>query len=149
MSKFFARSGDSDSDDTASDYSDELTSESEDHSDSDADDSSDDGRPALRNRLTGAGSDDSDSDGDVVRVVRSAKDKRFEEIEQAVTAMANGQKINDWVSAQNGKDLGTIDLRTRNQGSQHRKLEHGPGIKIQGEGRMDRTCIVLDRITLE
>ncbi|KAF9344648.1 Translation initiation factor 3 subunit c, partial [Mortierella sp. NVP85] len=103
MSKFFARSGDSDSDDTASDYSDELTtSESEDHSDSDSDDSSsDDGRPALRNRLLGAGSDDSDSDEDVVRVVRSAKDKRFEEIEQAVTAMANGQKINDWVSAQN------------------------------------------------
>ncbi|KAK3827447.1 MAG: eukaryotic translation initiation factor 3 subunit 8 N-terminus-domain-containing protein [Benniella sp.] len=103
MSKFFARSGDSDSDDTASDYSDDLTtSESEDHSDSDSDDSSsDDGRPALRNRLLGAGSDDSDSDEDVVRVVRSAKDKRFEEIEQAVTAMANGQKINDWVSAQN------------------------------------------------
>ncbi|KAK3808678.1 MAG: eukaryotic translation initiation factor 3 subunit 8 N-terminus-domain-containing protein [Benniella sp.] len=103
MSKFFARSGDSDSDDTASDYSDELTtSESEDHSDSDDDSSSDDGKPAgLKNRLLGAGSDDSDSDEDVVRVVRSAKDKRFEEIEQAVTAMSNGQKINDWVSTQN------------------------------------------------
>ncbi|ORZ12152.1 hypothetical protein BCR41DRAFT_105663 [Lobosporangium transversale] len=104
MSRFF-RAGESDSDDTESDYSEELTaSESEDHSDSDSDESSsDDERPGKKpqGRLFGLGSDDSDSDDDEVRVVRSAKDKRFEEIEQAVTSMANGQKINDWVSVQN------------------------------------------------
>ncbi|KAG0254721.1 Translation initiation factor 3 subunit c [Mortierella polycephala] len=104
MSRFF-RAGESDSDETESDYSDELTaSESEDHSESDSDNSdSDDDQTGkkTRGRLFGAGSDDSDSDGDAVRVVRSAKDKRFEEIELAVTAMANGQKINDWVSVQN------------------------------------------------
>ncbi|KAG0368748.1 eukaryotic translation initiation factor 3 subunit 8 [Gamsiella multidivaricata] len=108
MSRFF-RAGESDSDDTESDYSEELTaSESEDHSDSDSDGSSSDddqpGRKAPQGRLFGVGSDDSDSDEDVVRVVRSAKDKRFEEIEMAVNAMANGQKINDWVSVQNEFD---------------------------------------------
>ncbi|KAG0317212.1 Translation initiation factor 3 subunit c [Dissophora globulifera] len=107
MSRFF-HAGESDSDDTESDFSDELTaSDSEDHSDSDSDGSSDDDDQAGKRpqgRLFGVGSDDSDSDEDVVRVVRSAKDKRFEEIELAVNAMANGQKINDWVSAQNEFD---------------------------------------------
>src|SRR5690554_500826 len=105
MSRFF-HAGESDSDETESDYSDELTaSESEDHSDSDSDDSSDDDdqpKKGARGRLFEGAFSDSDSDGDAVRVVRSAKDKRFDEIEQAVTAMANGQKINDWVSVQNG-----------------------------------------------
>ncbi|KAF9355452.1 Translation initiation factor 3 subunit c [Mortierella sp. AD094] len=106
MSRFF-RAGESDSDETESDYSDELTaSESEDHSDSDDDSSSDDDQPGKKpqGRLFVAGSDDSDSEDDTVRVVRSAKDKRFEEIDLAVTAMANGQKINDWVSVQNEFD---------------------------------------------
>jgi len=97
--------GESDSDDTESDYSEELSaSESEDHSDSDSDDSSDDEQGKRKLGRFERTSDDSDSDDDTVRVVRSAKDKRFEEIEQAVTTMANGQKINDWVSVQNGKD---------------------------------------------
>ncbi|KAF9180112.1 Translation initiation factor 3 subunit c [Haplosporangium sp. Z 767] len=106
MSRFF-RAGESDSDETESDYSDELTaSESEDHSDSDSDDSSDDDQPKKggRGRLFEGAFSDSDSEDDTVRVVRSAKDKRFDEIEQAVTAMANGQKINDWVSVQNEFD---------------------------------------------
>lgn len=104
MSRFF-RAGESDSDDTESDYSEELSaSESEDHSDSDSDDSSDDEQGKRKVGRFERTSDDSDSDDDTVRVVRSAKDKRFEEIEQAVTTMANGQKINDWVSVQNEFD---------------------------------------------
>ncbi|KAF9103991.1 Translation initiation factor 3 subunit c [Mortierella sp. AM989] len=102
MSRFFR--GESDSDETESEFSDELTaSESEDHSDSDDDSASDDDQPGRKpkGRLFVAGSDDSDSEDDTARVVRSAKDKRFEEIDLAVTAMANGQKINDWVSVQN------------------------------------------------
>jgi translation initiation factor 3 subunit C len=108
MSRFF-RAGESDSDESDSDYSDELThSESEDHSDSDSDNSSSDDddtakKTGGRGRLFEGSMSDSDSEDDTVRVVRSAKDKRFEEIEQAVTSMINGQKINDWVSAQNGK----------------------------------------------
>ncbi|KAG0198473.1 Translation initiation factor 3 subunit c [Mortierella sp. GBA30] len=108
MSRFF-RAGESDSDDTESDFSEELSaSESEDHSDSDSDDSSSDedqgGKKAGRGRLFEGSFSDSDSEDDTVRVVRSAKDKRFEEIEQAVNSMANGQKINDWVLAQNEFD---------------------------------------------
>ncbi|ORZ13402.1 eukaryotic translation initiation factor 3 subunit 8 [Lobosporangium transversale] len=105
MSRFF-RAGESDSDDTESDYSDELTnSESEDQSDSDASESESDsddqqGKKIGRGRFFEGSLSDSDSEDDTVRVVRSAKDKRFEEIEQAVTAMNNGQKINDWVSVQ-------------------------------------------------
>ncbi|GJJ69023.1 translation initiation factor 3 subunit C [Entomortierella parvispora] len=104
MSRFF-RAGESDSDETDSDFSEDISqSESEDHSDSDSDDSSDDDDMPKKGRLFGGPLEDSDSDDDTVRVVRSAKDKRFEEIEQAVTLMANGQKINDWVSVQNEFD---------------------------------------------
>lgn len=106
MSRFF-RAGESDSDDS-DDYSDEISeTESEDHTD-DSEDDSDDDEPQQRrvaSRFETGAFSDSDSEDDAVRVVRSAKDKRFEEIEQAVTSMANGQKINDWVSAQNGKSV--------------------------------------------
>ncbi|KAG9068700.1 Translation initiation factor 3 subunit c [Linnemannia hyalina] len=116
MSRFF-RAGESDSDETESDYSDELThSESEDHSDSDSDGSSSDDDDAAkktggRGRLFEGSFSDSDSEDDTVRVVRSAKDKRFEEIEQAVSSMINGQKINDWVSAQNEFDRANKGLQ--------------------------------------
>ncbi|KAF9995598.1 Translation initiation factor 3 subunit c [Entomortierella chlamydospora] len=110
MSRFF-RAGESDSDDTESDYSEELSaSDSEDHSnssDSDSDSDSDDqaaDKKGVRNRFLGGDLSDSDSENDVVRVIRSTRDKRFEEIEQAVTAITNGQKINDWVSVQNEFD---------------------------------------------
>lgn len=112
MSRFF-RAAESDSDDSESDYSDELTaSESEDHSGSDSEDdsSSDDdgakkgGAAAGRGRFfEGALDSDDESDDDTVRVVKSVKDKRLDEIEQAVSGIANGLKINDWVSVQNGK----------------------------------------------
>ncbi|KAG0285145.1 Translation initiation factor 3 subunit c [Linnemannia gamsii] len=116
MSRFF-RAGESDSDESDSDYSDELThSESEDHSDSDSDNSSSDDddtakKTGGRGRLFEGSMSDSDSEDDTVRVVRSAKDKRFEEIEQAVTSMINGQKINDWVSAQNEFDRANKGLQ--------------------------------------
>ncbi|KAF9104265.1 Translation initiation factor 3 subunit c [Mortierella sp. GBA35] len=110
MSRFF-RAAESDSDDSESEYSDELTaSDSEDHSGSDSEDDSSSSDDEGGNKKTalgrgrffeGALDSDDDSDDDTVRVVRSAKDKRFDEIEQAVLAMNNGQKINDWVSVQN------------------------------------------------
>ncbi|KAF9430762.1 Translation initiation factor 3 subunit c [Entomortierella beljakovae] len=107
MSRFF-RAGESDSDDTESDFSDDVSnSESEDHSDSEDDsgsDSDDQGTGKKVNRFIVGGDSDSDSDDDAVRVVRSAKDKRFEEIELAVTALSNGQKNNDWVKVQNEFD---------------------------------------------
>ncbi|KAF9409052.1 Translation initiation factor 3 subunit c [Podila epigama] len=111
MSRFF-RAGESDSDDSE-DYSDEISeTESEDHTDSE--DDSDDDEPQQKrvaSRFESGAFSDSDSDDDEVRVVRSAKDKRFEEIEQAVTSMANGQKINDWVSVQNEFDRANKGLQ--------------------------------------
>ncbi|KAF9975058.1 Translation initiation factor 3 subunit c [Actinomortierella ambigua] len=104
MSRFF-RAGESDTDDTESDFSEELTDSElsdSDQSDSDSEESDDDSKP--KNRFAFGASDDSDESEDEVRVVRSAKDKRFDEIEQAVTTMSNAQKIGDWVSVQNEFD---------------------------------------------
>eukprot|EP00250_Pteridium_aquilinum_P011825 c20332_g1_i1 orf=228-3125(+) len=50
------------------------------------------------------GDSDSDDSDDQRRVVRSAKDKRFEEMSYTVEQIKNSMKINDWVSIQENFD---------------------------------------------
>lgn len=53
--------------------------------------------------MVGAESEDEESSGDERVIVRSAKDKRLEEMETAVKVMENASKINDWVAISAGK----------------------------------------------
>jgi translation initiation factor 3 subunit C len=116
MSRFFQGS-DSDTDSSSSSeediYSgqedDEVQSDGlsgmDDDSDEDEDEASDgeDRGPAARRDyfLRGAASDESDED-EGKRVVKSAKDKRLQEIEATTKAIENGGKINDWTVVANG-----------------------------------------------
>jgi translation initiation factor 3 subunit C len=113
MSRFFQGS-DSDTDSSSS-SDDEIYSDQEDAplsdgpsemgDDSDEGESSEDedrGPAARRDKfLKGVESDESDED-EGKRVVKSAKDKRLQEIEATSKAIDNGGKINDWVVVSNG-----------------------------------------------
>jgi translation initiation factor 3 subunit C len=118
MSRFFT-AGDSSSESSSSDeeelYSEEENEQkSEDESDdqdeaSDDDDTSSDdtdgaGKSGVSRFLRGqVGSDDSE-DEDKVTIVKSAKDKRLEELETVARLIENAQKINDWSSISTGQD---------------------------------------------
>jgi len=53
-------------------------------------------------RFLATGSDDEDSDEEVKRVVKSAKDKRLDEMEATGNSMNNALKINDWTAISTG-----------------------------------------------
>jgi translation initiation factor 3 subunit C len=44
----------------------------------------------------------SDDESSKARVVRSAKDKMYDDLKVTIKSMENGKKINDWVAIQNG-----------------------------------------------
>jgi translation initiation factor 3 subunit C len=119
MSRFFH--GDSSSESSSSDEEDLYPEEEEeenvasDEEDSDEEGSgeseeasSDDeegGKQRGLNRFIKGGADsesEESSDEDQVKVIKSAKDKRLEELESTVKAIENGQKINDWGSISTG-----------------------------------------------
>lgn len=112
MSSRFFHGGDSDSDSSSSDEEElyereevasaEESEEEEDEDESDSDDSDSDedvqGTGASRFlKPTGGAADSDDSDEDEgERVVKSAKDKRLEEVEQTIGKIDNAQKNQDW-----------------------------------------------------
>ncbi|EHK99555.1 putative Eukaryotic translation initiation factor 3 subunit C [Glarea lozoyensis 74030] len=115
MSRFFQQ-GDSSSESESSDeeelYSEdsdneEQKAESSDEQDDDQEDDDSDSSDSEDGKKTGANKflkNDSDSesesgsDEERVKTVKSAKDKRLEELEASIKAIENGQKINDWGS---------------------------------------------------
>lgn len=113
MSSRFFHGGDSDSDSSSSeeeelyereveDSEDESEEEDSEEEDEDEDDSSSDddvkGTGASRFLKPTSGGDDSDeSDSDEgERTVKSAKDKRFEELQGTISKIENAQKNQDW-----------------------------------------------------
>jgi len=130
VSRFFRQAGDSDSDTESSDEESlmsgddaskpttsakpksrflrsEGSSEEESLSEEESDEESEDeDKPAAAgkvSRFLATGSDDEDSDEEVKRVVKSAKDKRLEEMEATGTSMNNALKINDWIAISTGE----------------------------------------------
>ncbi|KAJ9548786.1 hypothetical protein OSB04_021329 [Centaurea solstitialis] len=91
-SKFWSNQGDSDTEDEVTDSEQEDVNEGQENAIS---------APSANKYL-----DNSDSDGGDMhkRVIKSAKDKRFEELSATIDQMKNAMKINDWVSLQESFD---------------------------------------------
>ena len=126
MSRFFQGS-DSDEDSSSSSDEEIYSEEDEEQSDQDfqmEDDDEEDetegeegsgdedrGQDARKAFLRETVSDESDED-EGKRVVKSAKDKRLEEIEATSKAIENGGKINDWTVISNGMSIFVCFLLT-------------------------------------
>lgn len=88
--------------------SDEEKSEEEEDSDEDSSDDEEAGAGANRflKRDAFLKSDEEDSeDEEKVTVVKSAKDKRYEELEGTVRLIENAERISDWAVIQSGRYL--------------------------------------------
>ena len=81
------------------------SSESE-SEDDESDESDQDEKPKKPgNRFLKGGASDESEEDDVKRVIKSAKDKRLDEMEAAGKTIENALKINDWVAILNGEQL--------------------------------------------
>ncbi|KAJ5144980.1 Eukaryotic translation initiation factor 3 subunit C [Penicillium atrosanguineum] len=83
------------------DHSGEEDSEAEDSSDDSSDsgsdsDDSDDGKTGINKFLRDASDSEESEDEEKVTVVKSAKDKRLEGLENTIKLIENAQKIGDW-----------------------------------------------------
>ena len=116
MSRFF-RGGDESSSESSSDeeelYStseeeeekeeqEESSSEEEEEEEESSDDEPGAKKAGLSRFLVDNDSESDESDVEGATKVKSAKDKRFDELDATITTIQNGQKINDWGSIANG-----------------------------------------------
>ncbi|KAJ5804857.1 Eukaryotic translation initiation factor 3 subunit C [Penicillium riverlandense] len=105
MSRFFY--GSSDSESSTSDEEDVLSDREEDEEESSeeessdeevsAEEESDDEETGANKFLKGALESDESEDEEKVTIVKSAKDKRLEGLENTIRLIENAEKINDWV----------------------------------------------------
>ena len=116
MSRFFT-AADSSSESSSSDeeelYSEEEAVQKSEEESSDDQDGSDDqdsssssdegGKSGVSKFLKDTASSDESEDEDKVTIVKSAKDKRLEELEGVVKLIENAEKINDWSSISTGQ----------------------------------------------
>lgn len=72
-------------------------------SDEDSDDDDSDDSDAPRKTKKTGGDSDGESGDEIAKVVKSAKDKRLDEMEATGKVMENGLKINDWVAISTGQ----------------------------------------------
>jgi translation initiation factor 3 subunit C len=130
MSRFFAAS-DSSSEESSEEelYSNAEESEEEksDKDSDDDDDSSSGSEAGGANRFLKDADSESDSDeDDGAKVLKSGKDKRFDELEATIRQIENAQKINDWA---------VISDRMSSLG----RLVKGAGVQWRGMGQ-DNEC---------
>lgn len=123
MSRFF-RSGEDSSSESSSEeeefYQDqeeketsseeEEEEEEEEGSDADSDDDSDAGKAKGASRFLEGWSESEESDTEQTTKVKSAKDKRHDELEATITTITNAEKINDWNIISNGKSMSVQSL---------------------------------------
>jgi translation initiation factor 3 subunit C len=103
MSRFFRNVSDSESDSDSSSTDSYFSDSDATHS---SEDESEDERVSTPTAKGGSnwfmkGASDSDSEDEVKRVVKSAKDKRIEELEASYKTIENALKINDWAAVSN------------------------------------------------
>jgi len=156
MSSRFFHGGDSDSESSSSEEealygaeggaaeSEEESSEEE--SDSDEDSSSDDeGGPigASRFMKDAASSDESDDEAKHA-VVKSAKDKRLEEVEGTVRLIENKEKINDWAVISTGMFYEPLRRNNADSGTRIRQAKSTSGqdrsIRVHSEALCQDDC---------
>lgn len=110
MSRFFKASTGFDSDSSSTSSEEEYYSHSSDSGDhlSEEEENADNvvkvASGAARFMKGAASSDDESSDEDVKRMVKSTRDKRFEDMRSIAKGINNGQKNGDWVMIQNEFD---------------------------------------------
>ena len=116
MSRFFhgggsdSESSSSDEEELYSDHEEEASGEepsSEEESSEEGSSSSDEegGRTGASRFMKDTAESDESEDEDRVTVVKSAKDKRLEELEGTVKLIENAEKINDWAVISTGESV--------------------------------------------